>query len=167
MLSIKSRSHTSVRTIHGGEKRQGQKCERVRSLTSKMWKLSAILLISAAVLYMIDADPGASLIPFCVHSYCAELCVLFWLYVLFHLTLPPHLLLHDLQTGVKDVHKCPKNKIWNDCGTICTPNCATVKGWACPFICRLGAGTCTCRSPYVFLSGKSGPCVLPKDCPKK
>ncbi|CAN2390997.1 hypothetical protein PRIEUP_LOCUS1034 [Pristimantis euphronides] len=68
---------------------------------------------------------------------------------------------------VPRMHKCPKNKIWNDCGTICTPNCATVKGWACPFICRLGAGTCTCRSPYVFLSGKSGPCVLPKDCPKK
>ncbi|CAN2391733.1 hypothetical protein PRIEUP_LOCUS1773, partial [Pristimantis euphronides] len=64
------------------------------------------------------------------------------------------------------LHKCPKNKIWSDCGTICTPNCATVKGWVCPFFCRLGAGACTCRSPYVFLSGKSGPCVLPKDCPK-
>ncbi|CAN2391095.1 hypothetical protein PRIEUP_LOCUS1134, partial [Pristimantis euphronides] len=97
---------------------------RVRSLTSKMWKLSVILLISAAALYMIDAQ--------------------------------------------NLVHKCPENKIWSDCGTICTPNCATigVKGRKCPFSCLFGGGACTCRSPYVFLSGKSGPCVLPKDCPK-
>ncbi|XP_066462558.1 zonadhesin-like isoform X3 [Eleutherodactylus coqui] len=61
--------------------------------------------------------------------------------------------------------KCPKNQEWSDCGTACPDNCENEgkPGRICPQYCK---GGCVCREPLVFQSGSSGPCVLPKDCPK-
>ncbi|KAM4652243.1 uncharacterized protein O3C94_014606 [Discoglossus pictus] len=57
-----------------------------------------------------------------------------------------------------------QNQVWQDCGTQCPKNCENIneQGGFCIMSC---AAKCFCRSPYIFKSGKSGACVLPKQCP--
>ncbi|MEE6481974.1 hypothetical protein FKM82_013090 [Ascaphus truei] len=57
-------------------------------------------------------------------------------------------------------------QFWNDCASACPANCANINnpGAFCTLNCVSG---CSCRSPYVFVSGKTGACVLPKACPTK
>ncbi|KAG9465310.1 chymotrypsin-elastase inhibitor ixodidin-like isoform X2 [Eleutherodactylus coqui] len=89
-----------------------------------MWKLSAILLISASVLQMIDAQDQ------------------------------------------RPDPRCEENQHWDNCGTRCPARCDIVGriGMKCPNGCVRG---CFCNEGYMFLSGKSGPCVRPEDCPNK
>ncbi|KAM4651028.1 chymotrypsin-elastase inhibitor ixodidin-like [Discoglossus pictus] len=63
------------------------------------------------------------------------------------------------------VKRCPlENQIWKDCGTACPRNCEHLikpVGF-CTLNCVPG---CFCCSPYIFQSGNTGSCVLPKQCP--
>ncbi|XP_072011165.1 serine protease inhibitor swm-1-like isoform X1 [Engystomops pustulosus] len=108
-----------------------------------MWKLSAILLLSALALHVIDAHdqkpPGYK-----DDSYDSD----------------------DKKLPENGEQRCPKGKAWNNCGSSCPTNCDNKedKKRICTMNCVPG---CFCSSPHIFLSGTSGPCVLPEECPKK
>ncbi|KAM8927853.1 von Willebrand factor-like [Pelodytes ibericus] len=65
---------------------------------------------------------------------------------------------------ITEDNNCLKNQVWDSCGTACPINCENVHNPQdfCTMQC---VPECFCVKPYIFLSGKSGPCVLPKDCP--
>ncbi|KAG9466585.1 hypothetical protein GDO78_016365 [Eleutherodactylus coqui] len=66
---------------------------------------------------------------------------------------------------LKPEHKCMDNQYWTDHGPVCPPRCNGI-GFML-FVCPEGyVKGCFCRPPYIFRSGTSGTCVLPKDCPK-
>ncbi|XP_077312557.1 cysteine-rich venom protein 1-like isoform X2 [Lithobates pipiens] len=58
------------------------------------------------------------------------------------------------------------NQVWDSCGSACPMNCERLQNdpGMCTMNCVPG---CYCRSPYIFRSGTSGPCIQPKQCPKK
>ncbi|KAG8429381.1 hypothetical protein GDO86_020320 [Hymenochirus boettgeri] len=89
------------------------------------------------------------------------ICTLFITFLVPELASSSGLKRRDLQNGGK---RCPPNQIWESCGTACPLNCQNFRNppEVCTLQCVLG---CFCAAPYVFLSGKSGPCVLPKKCP--
>ncbi|KAG8547561.1 hypothetical protein GDO81_028031 [Engystomops pustulosus] len=74
-------------------------------------------------------------------------------------------ILFFLQFGIL-AQKCLENQEWDECGTACPANCETIgmKDMICTMQCVEG---CFCWGRYIFLSGTSGPCVLPEQCPKK
>ncbi|XP_041425696.1 venom peptide SjAPI-2-like [Xenopus laevis] len=74
------------------------------------------------------------------------------------------LALHPLYVyGDDESQSCPPNQLWDGCGTACPLNCQNFRNppLGCIEICVPG---CFCKKPYVFLSGKSGLCVLPRHC---
>ncbi|XP_040277676.1 chymotrypsin-elastase inhibitor ixodidin-like [Bufo bufo] len=64
-------------------------------------------------------------------------------------------------------NRCPEaNQSWENCGTACPKNCELLRSGPIPCTLNCVPG-CYCKSPYIFLSGNSGPCILPKKCPQK
>ncbi|MEE6481989.1 hypothetical protein FKM82_013102 [Ascaphus truei] len=60
---------------------------------------------------------------------------------------------------------CTGNTTFTTCGTACPSNCTNYmdEDRICTMQCVIG---CVCKPGYVHLSGKTGPCVSPCDCPK-
>ncbi|XP_053307408.1 venom peptide SjAPI-2-like [Spea bombifrons] len=62
--------------------------------------------------------------------------------------------------------RCLSNQEWLSCGSSCPLNCENYQNppQFCTMNCVIG---CFCKEPYIFRSGKSGPCVLPRQCSRK
>ncbi|XP_076163025.1 chymotrypsin inhibitor-like isoform X2 [Ptiloglossa arizonensis] len=55
--------------------------------------------------------------------------------------------------------RCPRNEIWNECGSACPPTCKNPKPQICIDLCVPG---CTCKRG--FLRNNAGKCVPPSAC---